>query len=80
MKTPDKIFSKIGEVSRMVGVKPYVLRYWESEFNFNLKKSSSGQRLYRKNDIERLLAIKRLLYSEGYIRSYRGSSYRISWA
>ena len=48
MDIPDKIFFKIGEVGRIVGVKPYVLRYWETEFSFSLHKSGAGQRLYRK--------------------------------
>lgn len=66
MEIPDKIFFKIGEVSEIAGVKPYVLRYWESEFSINPHKSGSGQRLYRKKDIERILLIKRLLYQEGF--------------
>lgn len=66
MEIPDKIFFKIGEVSDVAGVKPYVLRYWESEFSIVPHKSSSGQRLYRRKDIERILLIKRLLYAEGY--------------
>ncbi len=66
MEIPDKIFFKIGEVSDVAGVKPYVLRYWETEFSIVPHKSSSGQRLYRRRDIERILLIKRLLYAEGY--------------
>ena len=66
-RLPDKIYFKIGEVSRIVGVKPYVLRYWETEFEL-LKpgKAPSRHRLYRKKDVELLLEIKRLLYAEGY--------------
>jgi DNA-binding transcriptional MerR regulator len=64
---PDKLFYKIGEVSRIVGVEPYVLRYWETEFSFlKPRKSKSGQRVYIKKDIETLLKIKRLLYQERY--------------
>jgi DNA-binding transcriptional MerR regulator len=64
---PDKLFYKIGEVSKIVGVEPYVLRYWETEFNFlNPRKNKSGQRVYIKKDVELLLAIKRLLYQERY--------------
>jgi DNA-binding transcriptional MerR regulator len=60
---PDKLFFRIGEVSRIVGVEPYVLRYWESEFKgLSPKKSSSGQRMFRRRDVELLLEIKRLLY------------------
>lgn len=66
MEIPDKIFFKIGEVSDIAGVKPYVLRYWESEFSISPHKSGSGQRLYRRKDIERILLIKRLLYQEGF--------------
>lgn len=64
---PDKLFYKIGEVSKIVGVEPYVLRYWETEFPFlKPRKSKSGQRVYVKKDIELLLQIKRLLYQERY--------------
>ncbi|MFQ5684430.1 MAG: MerR family transcriptional regulator [Candidatus Binatia bacterium] len=66
-RLPEKLYFKIGEVSRIIGVEPYVLRYWETEFNV-LKpgKAPSRHRLYKKNDVELLLEIKRLLYSEGY--------------
>jgi DNA-binding transcriptional MerR regulator len=64
---PDKLFYKIGEVSRIVGVEPYVLRYWETEFSFlKPRKNKSGQRVYIKRDVELLLDIKRLLYQERY--------------
>ena len=64
---PDKLFYKIGEVSRIVGVEPYVLRYWETEFAFlKPRKNKSGQRVYIKKDVELLLTIKRLLYQERY--------------
>ena len=64
---PDKLFYKIGEVSKIVGVEPYVLRYWETEFNFlKPRKNKSGQRVYIKKDVELLLAIKKLLYQERY--------------
>ncbi|HDH53561.1 MAG TPA: MerR family transcriptional regulator [Nitrospirae bacterium] len=64
---PEKLFYKIGEVGRITGIEPYVLRYWESEFPFlRPRKSSSGQRLYIKKDIESILEIKRLLYKERY--------------
>lgn len=62
---PDKLYFRIGEVSDLVGVKPYVLRYWESEFqDIHPTKSKSGQRLYRRRDVEVLIAIKSLLYEE----------------
>lgn len=64
---PDKLFYKIGEVSKILGVEPYVLRYWETEFPFlKPRKNKSGQRVYVKKDVELLLAIKNLLYQERY--------------
>src|SRR5476651_902419 len=60
---PDKLFFRIGEVSQLVGVEAYVLRYWESEFRgLSPKKSSSGQRMFRRKDVELLLRIRHLLY------------------
>jgi DNA-binding transcriptional MerR regulator len=62
---PDKLFFRIGEVSQLVGVEPYVLRYWESEFpGLSPKKSSTGQRMFRRKDVEMLLNIKELLYGK----------------
>ena len=62
---PNKLYFRIGEVSDIVGVKPYVLRYWESEFpDIKPAKSRSGQRLYRRRDVENLLSIRTLLYEE----------------
>lgn len=64
---PDKLFYKIGEVSAIAQVEPYVLRYWESEFPFlNPRKNRSGQRVYTKKHLELVLQIKRLLYQEKY--------------
>ncbi len=64
---PDKQFFKIGEVSRITGVKPHVLRYWETEFSsIRPQKSRTNQRLYRRRDVELLLLIKQLLYQEGF--------------
>jgi DNA-binding transcriptional MerR regulator len=64
---PDKLFYKIGEVSKILGVEPYVLRYWETEFPFlKPRKNKSGQRVYVKKDVELLLTIKNLLYQERY--------------
>ena len=73
-QTPDlavilaaKPFFKIGEVAKLLGVKPHVLRYWESEFpTLQPKKNPSGQRIYAKADIEALVEIKNLLYNERY--------------
>ena len=62
---PDKHYLRIGEVSTLTGLPASVLRYWESEFGFlKPKKSSSGQRLYTKSDIEQVTEIQKLLYAE----------------
>ena len=62
---PDKLYFKIGEVSELLGVEAYVLRYWETEFPvLSPKKSGTGHRLYRRKDVELLLRIKHLLYEK----------------
>ncbi len=61
---PDKFHFKIGEVSRILGVKPYVLRFWETEFRITPAKNRSQHRVYKRQDVETLLEIKRLLYEE----------------
>ncbi|OHB25245.1 MAG: transcriptional regulator [Desulfuromonadaceae bacterium GWB2_53_15] len=62
---PDKLYYKIGEVAQIAGVKTSVLRFWETEFDFlKPEKSSSGQRLYLKKEVELILEVKRLLYIE----------------
>lgn len=62
---PDKLYFKIGEVSELIGVKPYVLRYWETEFrDIAPVKSRTQQRLYRKQDVELIFKIKDLLYNQ----------------
>ncbi len=64
---PDKLYFRIGEVARLAGIKPYVLRFWESEFTgLGPKKSGTGHRLYRRKDVELVLEIKRLLYDRRY--------------
>jgi DNA-binding transcriptional MerR regulator len=64
---PNKLFYRIGEVSRLTGLEPYVLRYWETEFSqLKPEKGRSGQRVYKKEDIDRIIQIKQMLYSEGY--------------
>src|SRR6266550_7903408 len=64
---PDKLYFKIGEVSELLGVEAYVLRYWESEFPvLSPKKSGTGHRLYRRKDVELLLRIKHLLKEKRY--------------
>src|SRR5579862_950680 len=62
---PDKLYFRIGEVAGLLGVEPYVLRYWESEFpSLSPKKSGTGHRLYRRKDVELLFKIKHLLYDK----------------
>ena len=62
---PDKLFFRIGEVSTLLGLEAYVLRYWETEFpSLAPKKSGTGHRLYRRKDVELLLKIKHLLYEK----------------
>lgn len=63
---PDKLYFRIGEVAKLCRLPAYVLRFWETEFS-QLKptKSSTGQRMYRRNDVETALQIKRLLYQDG---------------
>ncbi len=62
-----KPFLKIGEVAKLLGVKPHVLRYWESEFpSLKPRKNPSGQRIYAKADIEAIVEIKNLLYNQRY--------------
>jgi DNA-binding transcriptional MerR regulator len=62
---PNKLYFRIGEVARLAGIKPYVLRFWESEFSgLGPKKSGTGHRLYRRKDVELVLEIKRLLYDK----------------
>lgn len=63
-KIPDRLFFKISEVAQITGVKPYVLRYWESEFQIAPAKSKANQRVYERKDIETILRIKNLLYIE----------------
>ena len=64
---PDKLYFRIGEVSRLTATKTYVLRYWETEFpTLKPVKSRSGHRLYRRQDVETVVEIKRLLYEKGF--------------
>lgn len=62
---PDKTYFRIGEVSKILGVEPYVIRYWESEFK-SVKpiRTKSDHRLYRRQDVQELLTIKNLLYED----------------
>jgi DNA-binding transcriptional MerR regulator len=64
---PNKLYFRIGEVSKLLGVEPYVLRFWETEFpGLSPKKSETGQRLFRRKDVELLLHIKHLLREKRY--------------
>jgi DNA-binding transcriptional MerR regulator len=64
---PDKLYFRIGEVATLCHLPAYVLRFWESEFpQLKPVKSSTGQRMYRKRDVESVLHIKRLLYEQGF--------------
>jgi DNA-binding transcriptional MerR regulator len=64
---PDKLYFRIGEVAKLCRLPAYVLRFWETEFpQLKPTKSSTGQRMYRRRDVENALHIKRLLYEEGF--------------
>ena len=65
LEIPDKLYFRIGEVARLAGIKPYVLRFWETEFpSLGPRKTGTGHRLYRRKDVELVLEIKRLLYEK----------------
>jgi DNA-binding transcriptional MerR regulator len=64
---PDRLYFKIGDVARICGLETYVLRFWESQFpQLKPNKSGTGQRLYRRREVEMVLEIKRLVHEEGY--------------
>ena len=64
---PEKLYFRIGEVSRLCGLPSYVLRFWETEFpQLKPTKSGTGQRMYRRPDVENVLRIKELLYNQGF--------------
>jgi len=64
---PDRLYFKIGDVARICGLEAYVLRFWESQFpQLKPNKSGTGQRLYRRRDVELVLEIKKLVHGEGY--------------
>ena len=67
VEIPDKLYFKIGEVSKLAGVAPHVLRYWESEFKeIQPKRAKSNQRLYRREDVDIVILIKTLLHKQGF--------------
>ena len=72
---PDKLYYRIGEVSRITGVKTHVLRYWEQEFKLRPEKFWGTQRRYKKEDLETILTIKKLLYDERF--TIRGAKKRL---
>jgi len=73
---PDRMYFRIGDVADIAGIKAYVLRFWEKEFDFlHPIKNSAGQRVYRKSDVENVLLIKKLLYVERF--SIEGAKKRI---
>jgi len=85
MVKPTKLYYSITEVAELTGLKPHILRYWETEFPIlHPKKNRAGNRAYRKKDIEIVKLIKKLLYSEGYtiegarrqIRKLRDKGYK----
>ena len=64
---PDRLYFRIGDVSELLGVEPYVLRFWETEFpTLQPRKGKTGHREYKRKDVALLLEIKRLLYDEGF--------------
>lgn len=64
---PDKLFFRIGEVSKLCSLPAYVLRFWETEFpQLKPNKSNTGQRVYRRKDVENIVRVKKLLYEQGY--------------
>ena len=66
MEESEKLYYRIGEVAKRIGVDAHVIRYWEGEFNIKPHRSSAGQRLYRKHEISLFQRIKTLVYEEGY--------------
>ena len=64
---PEKLFYRIGDVAEITGIKPHVLRYWESEFSgLHPRKNRAGQRIYERRDVELIIEIKKLLYEQRY--------------
>lgn len=77
VRIPDRLFFRIRDVAKLVGVEPYVLRYWETEFpQVAPNKSAAGHRVYRRADVETILLIKKLLYVERY--SIEGARKRLA--
>ena len=67
VEIPDKLYFRIGEVSRLTRTPQYVLRFWETQFpQLRVRKSSTGQRMFRRREVEMVLEIKELLYKQGF--------------
>lgn len=66
VEIPDKLFFRIGEAAELIGVETHVLRYWETEFKMRPQRSGSGQRMYRRKDIQKFLRIRHLLHEQGF--------------
>jgi DNA-binding transcriptional MerR regulator len=75
-KSTTKLF-RIGKVAKMAGIQPFVLRFWEKEFKFKLPKAKSGHRFYTHEDVQKILTIKRLLYTEGF--TIKGAMQKLAW-
>ncbi len=77
---PQKLYYRIGEVAEIAGVKPHVLRYWETEFPFlSPRKSDGNQRLYTHQDLQKVLMIKKLLYEDRFTISGVKRKFREEW-
>lgn len=77
---PQKLYYRIGEVSDIAGVKPHVLRYWETEFGFlSPAKNEGNQRLYTRQDLEKVLTIKKLLYQDRFTIAGAKRRFREEW-
>jgi DNA-binding transcriptional MerR regulator len=79
---PQKLYYRIGEVAEIVGVKPHVLRYWETEFGFlsPQKDEDSQQRLYTQRDLQKVFTIKKLLYEDRFTVAGAKKRFREEWA
>lgn len=77
---PQKLYYRIGEVADIAGVKPHVLRYWETEFGFlSPSKNEGNQRLYTRKDLEKVLTIRKLLYQDRYTVAGAKKRFREEW-
>jgi len=78
---PQKLYYRLGEVTEIVGVKPHVLRYWETEFGFlSTPRDEGDQRLYTQKDLQKVLTIKKLLYEDRLTVAGAKKRFREEWA